>query len=182
VLPGAIIGVLLASALFISESNALIAISDKILKLSIGLVGLLFVLYFMGRKWILARLDEAMTPGWITGSSFGMIAGITSSLAHAAGPLMQMYLLPQHLPKMRFAATMAGFFFILNLTKMVPFALLGRIQIENLVLGTMMLPIIPIGVILGYLLVRVTRQRYYVGIIYAILFATSIILIVKALA
>ena len=104
-LPGAIIGVLLASALFISESNALIAISDKILKLSIGLVGLLFVLYFMGRKWILARLDEAMTPGWITGSSFGMIAGITSSLAHAAGPLMQMYLLPQHLPKMRFAAT-----------------------------------------------------------------------------
>ncbi len=181
-IPGAFIGVLIASALFISESNALIAISDKILKLSIGLVGLLFVLYFMGRKWILARLDDAMTPGWTTGSSFGVIAGITSSLAHAAGPLMQMYLLPQHLPKMRFAATMAGFFFILNLTKMVPFALLGRIQIENLVLGTMMLPIIPIGVILGYLLVRVTRQRYYVGIIYAILFATSIILIVKALA
>jgi uncharacterized membrane protein YfcA len=182
VIPGACIGVLLASALFISESNALIAISDRILKLAIGGVGILFVMYFAARRWILARLDTAATPGWTVGTGFGVTAGLTSSLAHAAGPLMQMYLLPQHLPKLHFAATMAGFFFVLNLTKMIPFALLGRIQVDNLLLGAVMLPVIPLGVSLGYLLVRVTRQRYYVGIIYAILLATSIILIAKALA
>ncbi|MBT3194474.1 MAG: sulfite exporter TauE/SafE family protein [Verrucomicrobia bacterium] len=182
VLPGAVAGVALASALFVSEHHALIAVSDRILKIAIGVVGLLFVAYFATRKWILAQLDDAAKPGWTIGSSFGVIAGITSSLAHAAGPLMQMYLLPQHLPKIRFAATMAGFFFVLNLVKMVPFALLGRIQTDSLMLGAMMLPVIPTGVVLGHLLVRITRQRHYVGFIYTVLFVTSIALIVKALA
>ena len=182
VLPGAMAGVLLASVLFISDHNALIAVSDRVLKVAIGTVGLLFVSYFAARKWILARLDAAAEPGWAIGSGFGIVAGITSSLAHAAGPLMQMYLLPQHLPKLRFAATMAGFFFVLNLAKMIPFTLLGRIQVDSLMLGAVMLPVIPVGVGLGYLLVRITKQRHYVGFIYAALCVTSIVLIVKALA
>jgi uncharacterized membrane protein YfcA len=181
ILPGSLIGVAIASALFVSEHNALIAVSDKVLKIAIGVLGLLFVGYFAARKWIFSQLHHAAKPNWTAGTSYGIVAGITSTLAHAAVPVMQMYLLPQHLPKMRFAATMAAYFFVLNLVKMVPFTLMGRIQPDNLMLGVVMLPVIPVGVLLGHALVKVTKQKHYVGFIYTVLFITSVILIIKAM-
>jgi uncharacterized membrane protein YfcA len=177
--PGTLIGVAVASALFVSEQSALITVSDRALKTAIGVLGLLFVLYYVIRKWIFAKLNAAVEPTWAVGTGYGITAGITSSLAHAAGPLMQMYMLPQRLPKLQFAATMAAYFFVLNLLKVAPFALLGRIRVDNLMLGALMLPVIPLGVILGYTLVRITRQRVYTAFIYTVLFVTSIGLIIK---
>lgn len=176
-LPGTLAGVVVGSVLFVSAESAPLALSERALKLSIGLLGLLFVLYRAGQRWILRRLGEATRPGWKRGSVFGVGAGITSTLAHAAGPLMQMYLLPQQLPKLAFAATTAAFFFLLNLVKLVPFALYGRIAAENLRLACFVVPVIPIGVAAGYLLVRVLKPRHYVGFIYSILFVTSVMLI-----
>jgi uncharacterized membrane protein YfcA len=181
ILPGSLFGVAIASALFVSEHNALIAVSDKVLKTAIGILGLIFVGYFAARKWIFAQLHHASKPNWTVGTGYGIVAGITSTLAHAAVPVMQMYLLPQHLPKLRFAATMAAYFFVLNLMKMIPFTLLGRIQADNLMLGIVMLPVIPMGVLLGHALVKVTKQQHYVGFIYTVLLVTSVMLIVKAL-
>ena len=121
ILPGSLVGVAIASALFVSEHNALVAVSDRALKVAIGLLGLVFVLYFATRKWILKKLHHAVEPNWTAGTGYGIVAGITSTLAHAAVPVMQMYLLPQHLPKLRFAATMAAYFFILNFVKMIQY-------------------------------------------------------------
>ncbi len=180
ILPGSLLGVAVASALFVSEHNALVAVSDKVLKIAIGLLGLIFVGYFAIRKWIFARLHHAQEPNWTAGTGYGIAAGVTSTLAHAAVPVMQMYLLPQHLPKLRFAATMAAYFFVLNLVKMVPFSLMGRIQADNLKLGLVMLPVLPLGVLLGHALVKITKQHHYIAFIYVVLFITSILLIVKA--
>ena len=93
-----------------------------------------------------------------------------------------MYLLPQKLNKLHFAGTTAAFFWVLNLVKLAPFAILGRIETGNLLLAAWMLPVIPLGVGIGYLAVRLLKPRYYVGLIYAVLLGTSIILIVRALA
>ncbi len=180
ILPGSLVGVAIASVLFVSEHNAFIAVSDQALKIAIGALGLLFVGYFATRKWIFAQLHHATKPNWTAGTGYGIVAGITSTLAHAAVPVMQMYLLPQHLPKMRFAATMAAYFFILNFVKMIPFTLMGRIQVDNLKLGLVMLPVLPVGVLLGHALVKITKQRHYVGFIYTVLFITSVVLIAKA--
>ncbi len=43
------------------------------------------------------------------------------------------------------------------------------------------LPVIPIGVLLGYLIVQVMRERYYIRFIYLSLFITSILLIYRAI-
>jgi uncharacterized membrane protein YfcA len=91
-----------------------------------------------------------------------------------------MYLLPQRLPKLEFAGTSAGFFFITNLVKLIPFTWLGRIEAGNLRLAGLMLPLIPAGVAAGYLLVRFMKPRHYEGLIYGVLLATSIVLIMKA--
>jgi len=178
--PATLAGVAVGSILFGSDEAALVADSDRGLKLCIGVLGLLFVLYHAARKWIFAHLGGDRQPGWGKASLFGLGAGLTSTLAHAGGPVLQMYLLPQKLPKLQFAGTTAAYFFVLNLVKMAPFALLGRIQSQNLVLGAILLPLIPLGVGAGYLLVRSMKTRHYRGFIYAVLFVTSILLIAKA--
>lgn len=179
--PGTLLGVAVASALFVSDDSALLAVSDRTLKICIGVLGLLFVFYRIIQKWVLRRLYSGSTPSFARASTFGVGCGVTSTLAHAAGPVMQMYLLPQGLPKLVFAATTAAYFWFLNLAKMVPFAMLGRIHTGNLRLALLVLPVIPLGVGAGYLAVRIMKPKHYVGFIYAILFLTSVILIAKTL-
>lgn len=178
-MPAAVLGVAVASGLFVSDESALIAVSDRALKILIGVLGILFVVYFAAKKWILKHIHTSH-PTWTTGSLFGFAAGITSTLAHAAGPVMQMYLLPQHLDKKKFAGTGCAFFWMLNLIKLLPFTLLGRIQAENLKLGAALLPVIPFGVALGWWLTHKTDQKHYTILIYAVLLITSMALIVKA--
>jgi uncharacterized membrane protein YfcA len=179
-MPATLTGVAVASLLFVSDEAALIAVSDRALKISIGTLGILFVIYFAAKKWILRHI-HASEPNWVKGSGFGFAAGITSTLAHAAGPVMQMYLLPQHLEKKQFAGTSCAFFWMLNLIKLLPFAMLGRIQPDNLKLGTILLPVIPLGVAFGWVLMHKTHQRHYTALIYTVLLITSITLILKAL-
>ena len=44
-----------------------------------------------------------------------------------------------------------------------------------------MLPVVPVGVGLGYVVVRVIRGNWYVALIHGVLLATAVTLIVKAL-
>ncbi len=178
-LPATVLGVVLASFLFVSD-GAVVAVSDRVLKIMIGSLGILFVVYFAAKKWILRHI-HASEPNWRKGTVFGFAAGMTSTLAHAAGPVMQMYLLPQQLEKKKFAATSCAFFWILNLAKLLPFVLLGRIQPDNLRLGAALLPVIPLGVALGWWLTHKTEQKYYTLLIYAVLLITSVVLVFKAL-
>lgn len=179
--PAMIVGVAVASILFVSDTTGIVAVSDRALKLCIGGIGLLFVAHQAFRKKILKKLERTRTTSPLVASIFGFFSGIASTLAHAGGPPFQMYLLPRGLPKMAYAATTVAFFFVLNLVKVPPFALAGRLDAPTLILGAALLPIVPIGVGLGYLLVRWMNPKHYVGFIYTILFATSGLLIVKAL-
>jgi len=180
-MPGSLAGILVGSILFVSRDAAWLSVPDKGIKIAIGIVGLGFVLYQAAKKWILKRVMTGKTvPGLLKGSAYGFAGGLVSTLAHASGPIMQMYLLPQGLSKMVFAGTTAVYFFILNILKMAPFIILGRIETTNLLLGACMLPLIPAGVALGYFLIKVMKEEHYTGLIYTILFFTSITLIVKS--
>jgi len=178
-MPATIVGVALASFFFVSDT-ALVAVSDRLLKIIIGGLGLLFVLYFAIKKWLLNHIHTS-EPNWTKGTLFGLTAGVTSTLAHAAGPVMQMYLLPQQLEKKNFAGTSCAYFWMLNLIKLLPFILLGRIQPTNLKLGALLLPVIPLGVGLGWWLTHKTKQTHYTTLIYAVLLVTSLVLILKAI-
>ncbi|MBN2163538.1 MAG: sulfite exporter TauE/SafE family protein [Pontiellaceae bacterium] len=178
-IPATLTGVALASFMFVSD-HAMVAVSDRMIKICIGVLGILFVVYFAVKKWLLRHI-HASEPNWTKGHIFGFTAGMTSTLAHAAGPVMQMYLLPQQLEKRLFAATSCAFFWMLNLVKLIPFFMMGRIQPDNLKLGAVLLPVIPLGVACGWWLTRRTEQRHYSLLIYAVLLVTSVSLIVKAL-
>ena len=180
-LPGSLIGVALASLLFFSESSAMLSISDRWLKLMVGLIGVAFVVYKALSHRILPKLQSHSRPGCRLSTIFGATAGTTSTLAHAAGPIAQMYFLLGKLPKMQFAATLAGYFFLLNLMKLVPFIALGRLDTQTTMLSLNLLPIVPLGVAAGYLIVRHLKSKWYITFIHLILLVTAGTLIFEAL-
>lgn len=171
--PGMLLGIVVASVFFVSEQG--LAVSDQVLKIVIGLVGL----FFSGSHFFAKKISFNNTP--YRPLSFGFGAGFTSTIAHAAGPVMQMYLLPCHLEKKVFAGTTVYFFLLLNLLKLIPFTLLGRFSAPQLLLDLKFLPIIPIGVLTGYFLVAVMKETQYILFIRLSLAITSLLLIIKAL-
>jgi uncharacterized membrane protein YfcA len=92
---------------------------------------------------------------------FGWLAGSTTMLANAAGPVMTIYLLACRLPKFEFVGTAAWFFFVVNLLK-VPFsASLGLINSASLLLNLLLAPGVVAGVFVGRWLLGMINQSLF---------------------
>lgn len=183
--PGTLVGVALASVLFVSDTSALIAISDRVLKGLIGAIGIIFVVFQLAKRWVLGQLaetEEVSKPGKVRSAVLGFAAGVLSTISHSAGPAAVIYFVPQQLGKLRLAGTMVAFFWGLNLIKLLPFGILGRLETGNLMLALWMAPVIPLGVGMGYALVRILQEKHYISLIYGALILTSGMLIHRAFA
>jgi hypothetical protein len=93
--------------------------------------------------------------------TMGVMAGVTTMLANAAGPVMALYFLAVALPKLEFVGTSAWFFLSINLFK-VPFSAgLGLIHKQTLLLNAVLIPAIVIGLIAGRWLVTRIPQKLF---------------------
>ena len=100
----------------------------------------------------------------------GLLAGFTTMMANAAGPIMGIYLLAMKLPPAAFIGTSAWFFLLVNTAK-VPFsAQLGLITLPSLSFNAMMLPLIALGAWLGIRFARRLPRNVFEGLVQ--LFAT----------
>jgi hypothetical protein len=91
----------------------------------------------------------------------GALAGFTTMVANAAGPVMILYLLAMQLPKMEFLGTGAWFFLAVNLFK-VPFSWqLDLMTAPSLMLDLKLAPLVIAGAILGRLLIGRIHQRLF---------------------
>ena len=108
----------------------------------------------------------------------GAIGGFTSTLAHAGGPPITIYLLPQRLPRNLFVGTTVITFFIINLVKLIPYSVLGLLQVGNLLTVLILSPFAFIGVRIGIYLNRRFEDAWFNRIIYVILFLTGLQLVI----
>ena len=93
--------------------------------------------------------------------TMGFIAGVTTMVANAAGPVMGLYLLAVALPKDAFVGTAAWFFLLINLLK-VPFsAQLGLITPATLAFNALIIPAIAAGLFLGRAAVARLPQKAF---------------------
>lgn len=95
------------------------------------------------------------------GFSWGMgfTAGVVTMLANAAGPVMTVYLLAQHLEKKEHLGVFTRFFLFINLFK-VPFSAdLGIINAKSLMTNLTLLPGVVLGVFLGWQILKRLPQR-----------------------
>ncbi len=184
-LPGALVGIaaggvaLWALRQFAGAATAQADRANAALTLAIGAIAILFVLLRGLRS--LRGSPAAFRPVLWQGTLFGAAGGFTSTLAHAAGPIITMYMLPQQLGKGTYVASTVLYYWINNLIKLLPYFLLGMINTETLGAGMVLLPAVLGGTLLGLALHHRVGQRHFNGIVYALLTLAGIHLCVKGI-
>jgi hypothetical protein len=96
-----------------------------------------------------AALPHSPAFAWVT----GVLTGIATMVANAAGPIASTYLIILAVPKRQFVHTMAWLFLFVNLFK-VPFGVqLGIINVGSLALNVKLVPAVLVGLWSGRLLI-----------------------------
>jgi uncharacterized membrane protein YfcA len=154
-------------------------VSDRMVGLLIGVIGIAFCL----NAWRLRHHPPPPRPADIPrGLFWGAIAGFTSFVSHSGGPPYQVYVLPQRLSKSVFAGTTTITFAAINLVKLLPYWQLGQLDLANLKISLLLMPIAVAGTFVGVWLVRIIPQRTFFLLVHAALFVLSIKLVVDAIA
>ena len=172
-IPGALLGIVLGALAFG-------VVPVEWVRLLIGLIAVTFTL----NRWfdLAQRLGaKAGKPGPLIGFLSGATSGLTSTMAHAGGPPLLVYLLPQRMEKTIFVGTSVVFFAIVNYLKLIPYGLLGQLSTNNLGLSLLFAPLAPLGIWLGLRLERRIPEKPFYRLSYAILFATGCKLIYDSL-
>jgi len=168
-LPGVVVGVIIGVVLFKRFSN-------RELNFAIGLLAVFFVVFQFVKEKIY-RAEGVFSPSHQTGVPFVIGAGITSTFAHGAGPVVSLFLIPQKMPKELYVGTTVLVFTWINWIKMPFFFYQGIITRETLLTGLYYFPLVPIGVWLGLWLNRKVSEKLFLKLVYLFTFVTGIQLI-----
>ena len=141
-----------------------------------GIVGGFTLLFLAQRLLFPPKPDSAAPPKWL-GAILTATAGFTSFIAHAGGPPINAYVIPMRLSPIKFTATMAFFFFVINLAKWIPYGVLGLLDMRNMATSLVLLPIAPIGVWIGVKLARRISPVLFYRLLYWGMFLTGVKLI-----
>jgi hypothetical protein len=134
-------------------------INEAGLKLVLGTVAVGFVLYHWSNA---ARRLAKAQPSRAKGYFWCCVSGYTSTVAHAGGPPMSIYLLPQRLDKALLAGTAVVFFAVLNYVKLVPYFWLGLFDARNLATAAALAPVGVLGIVAGvWVRTRISEALFY---------------------
>ena len=157
-LVGGIIGIALGALAFRY-------LSDAWTRLVLGAISVGFVMHYygfrVGRRTVVASRAKGFF--WST------VSGLTSTIAHAGGPPLSIYLLPLRLEKSVLVGTTVVFFAVINLVKLVPYAWLDLFDGRNLSTSAALAPLAPIGIFAGYQMMRRVDEVLFYRICYALL-------------
>ncbi|MFC6632990.1 sulfite exporter TauE/SafE family protein [Microbulbifer taiwanensis] len=141
------------------------------LKLLLGILSIVFALWQR-----LAPLLGAMKgAAWL----WGGISGLTSTLIHAGGPPINIYLIARQLPKLDWLATAGIFFGIMNAVKVIPYLLTGDWTRDLFLMSLLLLPVALAGVWLGRQIQGRISERQFALCCRALLLASGILLLAQ---
>lgn len=165
--PGALLGIAAgwATAAIVPEAAV---------TLLVGVVGLAFA----ADRAISRNRDRAPKPADVPrGLFWGAVSGFTSFVSHSGAPPFQVYVLPQHLPKMVFAGTATIFFAIVNAVKLIPYWQLGQLSLGNLESVLLLFPPAVLATFAGVRVTRVVPEKLFFRLVLAALALVSVKLV-----
>ncbi|MDA1240084.1 MAG: sulfite exporter TauE/SafE family protein [Chloroflexi bacterium] len=164
--PGAVAGIVLGSLTFAITS-------EDFVRLIIGGIAVGFTLWHWGNGW-LGIAARQQRHSQIRGSFWSSVSGYTSFVAHAGGPPLNVYLLPQRLDKTVYVGTTVVFFALVNYVKLIPYALLGQFDTTNLAASAVLSPLAPVGVLLGVALHHRISDVSLYRVVYVVLMLSGL--------
>lgn len=150
---------------------AALSLPEKTLKPVIGGIIVVMLIAYLIRRY--SKNPANVTPH---PALYGAAAGFATTVANAAGPVMNLYLLSKRLPKEEFIATGAWFFFLINLTKIPIYAYHGMFSRQSLVFDLMMAPVVYLGAIGGRKLVDHIPAHVFEGLVIVLTALSTLLL------
>ena len=139
-------------------------------------VGIIVIAMLGAHVWRQSRKDPAaVSPHPVL---YGASAGFATTVANAAGPVMNLYLLSQRLPKEEFIATGAWFFFLINLAKLPIYAFHHLMGARSLTFDLLLAPAVIAGSMVGRKVVHILPQAVFNALV-LILTAVSALLLFR---
>lgn len=139
--------------------------SARELNLAIGVLAVLFVVFQLIKE-VIFRAEGAFAPNHILGIPCGLAAGITSTFAHGAGPVVSVFVIPQKLSKEIYVGTTVLVFSWINWIKLPFFVGGGIVSAETMKTSLAFLPLIPLGVWSGIWLNRRVPEVLFSRLVY----------------
>lgn len=161
-IPCGLVGTLIGTLLFKLISVQLVS----------GIVGVITLL-FLAQRLAFPPSKDAPPPSRWLGAILTATSGFTSFVAHAGGPPFNAYMIAQRLSPIVFTATAAYFFFFINLSKWIPYAWLGLLDLRNFATSLVLLPFAPLGVWIGVRIARKIQPTLFYRIVYIGMFLTG---------
>jgi uncharacterized membrane protein YfcA len=156
-LPATLVGILVGFVL-------MGRLDERLFSPLIGVIVLILVVMQvvrMARPGLFGEVPHSHLFAW----TMGLLAGVTTMLANAAGPIFVLYALAVGLPKYELVGTGAWFFFIVNLAKVPLSAGLGLIGPHTLSLNLVLLPAVFTGIAMGRWMTHRVPQRLFDGLL-----------------
>jgi uncharacterized membrane protein YfcA len=148
---------------------------QAVLRPMIGGIVLAMIVVHLLRK---RHPDRPVPQDWHHGARYGFFAGFATTVANAAGPVMNVYLLSKRLPKEELIAAGAWFFFLVNLSKLPVYGGLGMITPSSLLFDVCLLPAVAAGALLGRIIVRRLAQGTFEKLVLVLAAAATLLLFV----
>lgn len=149
---------------------------ESLLLLITALIGF----WYVARSWFGAMPSTPSRARVGPGFFWGALAGLTSFVTHSGAPPAQAYLLPQRLPKLAFAGTMAIAFATVNLSKVPGYWALGQFSGLDWTRTAMLIGAGVAGTVIGRWLTGVLSDRVYLRVIEGLLLTLSVLLLGRA--
>ena len=166
-LPGVIVGITLTYFLINFISNSFVS-------LIVGFLAIFLVLDALLNK-LIKRPKKIIHP--LLGMFLGGLGGFSSFIIHAGLPPVATYLLPLSLSRQTFMGTVAVFFGITNIIKLIPYFMLGLFDKEILRLTICFVPITFFGIFIGKLINNKISDSIFFFVIYSSIFLLGLRLI-----
>lgn len=148
-LPAAVVGIIVGSLLFRS-------VETSVLLILLGCLALGFAV------WQVTGGAKARNPKPWVARLCGVVAGFSSTIAHAGSPPLSVYLLSRKLPSKTYVGTATVFFTATNAIKLIPYSYLDLLPKGNLISSLVLIPIAWLGIQLGiYLHHRISQVVFY---------------------
>jgi uncharacterized membrane protein YfcA len=159
-------------------------IDDRTMKLFVGFLSIGFVSLEIVRGRIAKRIADHQDrppwrPSWITAAPFGIVGGVCSMIAHAAGAITTIYLLSQRMDRRGFVGTSARFYIVFNTLRVPLYASpsIGVVTGESMLKSLWLMPFVPLTIWLGSTLNKRMSPEIFNKTIYVLLAVSGFYLI-----
>lgn len=147
-----------------------LGLPERIIRPSVGVIILGMLAVYLRRRFFGGGLTGAPPP------IYGTAAGFASTVANAAGPVMNLFLFSRGLAKERFVGTSAWFFFVVNAIKLPIYGWHGLISRESLLFDAWMAPLLGLGAVTGKWVLHRISPKWFEIVVLVLTVASTMLL------